>query len=108
KRPVLKLRQEIQRRELDLRSISPKELEIVAGSVLRDYLDCTVRHVGGPGDQGIDLLLVQGKKTHAVQVKRRLSAEKSEGVAVVRSLLGSLVLSKLNRGIVVSTAPRFS
>lgn len=107
-RPVLKLRRELQKREVDLRSISPKELEIVVGSVLRDYLNCTVRHVGGPGDEGIDLLLVQGKCTQAVQVKRRLSSEKAEGVSVVRNLLGSLVLNNLDRGIVVSTAPRFS
>lgn len=106
--PVWKLRREIHRRKLDLRAISPTQLEIVVGSVLRDYLDCTVRHVGGPGDQGIDLLLVQGKNTHAVQVKRRLTSEKAEGVSVVRNLLGSLVLSNLDRGIVVSTAPRFS
>ncbi len=107
-RPVLKLREHIHKRELDLRSISPKELEVVVGSVLRDHLDCRVRHVGGPGDEGIDLLLVQGKTTYAVQVKRRMNTKKAEGVAVVRDLLGSLVLGKLKRGIVVSTAQRFS
>jgi len=106
--PVLKLREHIHKRELDLRSLSPKELEVVVGSVLRDHMDCKVRHVGGPGDEGIDLLLVQGKSTYAVQVKRRINAKKAEGVTVIRDLLGSLVLGKLKRGIVVSTAPRFS
>jgi hypothetical protein len=43
-----------------------------------------------------------------VQVKRRESADRSEGVKTIRDLLGAMVLEKSLKGIVVSTANQFS
>jgi hypothetical protein len=106
--PITALREEIRKRKTDLRSISPKELEVLVGSVFRDYLDCRVHHIGGPSDGGIDLLISESKTPCAIQVKRRANAKSKEGVRVVRDLLGSIVLAEVPKGIVVSTADDFS
>ncbi len=107
-RPVTELRRALARQEAALTSISPKELEVVVGSVFRDFLRCKVKHVGGPGDGGIDLLLLESEKPVLVQVKRRSAPNTRESVVVIRGLLGTMVLEHANRGIVVTTASDFS
>jgi HJR/Mrr/RecB family endonuclease len=76
--------------------------------VFRDYLGYSVKHVGGPGDQGVDLLLSESESPIAIQVKRRMHAKPAELVRVVRDLIGSMILGGILRGIVVSTAENFS
>ena len=106
--PITALRHEIANRNIDLCNISPRDLEILTGSVLRDYLQCKVQHIGGPNDQGIDLLLAEGDTPIIVQVKRRERPDRAEAVSVVRELLGTMVLHGINKGIVVSTVSHFS
>lgn len=105
--PIYELRKQLVRRERTLSSISPREFEVLVGSVLRDFFDCRVHHIGGPSDGGADLLLVEGDETTVVQCKRRLTS-KSEPVRVVRSLLGTMLLRGVNRGIIATTAPALS
>lgn len=104
--PLMALRQELARHESDLRDLSPKTLELLVGSVFRDFFDAEVEHIGRSGDGGIDLLLVRSSSPIAVQVKRRANRT-TESPAVVRELLGAMVLSDLRRGIVVTTADHF-
>jgi hypothetical protein len=87
-------------------------LERLVQSVYRDvYADCDVFHVGGPGDGGFDVLMIRREdpgESYLIQVKRRSSASSVEGVSVVRDLVGAMILEGATRGIVVSTADRFS
>ena len=77
------------------------------GKVFAEFMDCEVIHLGGPNDNGIDLLLVRGSHEYAVQVKRR-ATEKSEAVSGIREFLGAMLLRGSPNGFFVSTAPRFS
>ena len=106
--PISIIRRRIEQKKIDLRSISPKELEILIGSVFRDFFDVKVKYVGGPGDNGIDLLLARGDRNIAVQVKRREGKGTTEGVSTIRDFLGAILLEDYPKGIVVSTAAKFS
>ncbi|MGK8559545.1 restriction endonuclease [Nocardia gipuzkoensis] len=91
-------------------TVTPNYLEKLVARVFREldtYVE--VRHVGRPDDGGVDVILVEDEaRTWLVQVKRRESANSSEGVSTVRNLLGSLVLNKESLGVVVSTADHFT
>ena len=102
------VRQQIARREIDLYSISPTMLEHLVGAVVKDHLGLDVRHVGGPGDEGIDLLVSESANPIAIQVKRRQSHSKIETVSEVRHLLGSMLIKGYKHGILATTAGRFS
>jgi len=106
--PVYELRKQLARKEALVEDMTPRELEIIVGSVFRDFFDVEVFHIGGPGDGGIDLLLVAGEIKHIIQVKRRKKPSKSECVSVVRDLIGSMVLNNIQSGIIVTTASHFS
>jgi restriction system protein len=49
-------------------------------SVFSEFMDCEAIHVGGPNDQGIEVILVQGERHYVVQVKRRQLADAVESV----------------------------
>jgi hypothetical protein len=69
----------------------------------------TRRHPPRPfRDGGLDLLLVQGETNWVVQVKRRRSAGRAEGVDVIRDLVGAMTLAQQRRGIFVTTADRYT
>jgi hypothetical protein len=105
--PLTALRGKIAREEVDLRSLKPRQLELVVGSVFRDYMEAEVKHLGSSGDGGIDLLLVQrDDRPVVVQVKRRCDRA-TESPAVVRELLGAMILQGLKRGIIATTADHF-
>ncbi len=106
--PVDALCRHVMRHPDDLSRISPKKLEELTAYVFRDFMDCEVMHVGGPGDGGIDVLLIQGAARYAIQVKRRLSLKTAEPVRSIREFIGAMVLSGIPRGIFVTSAPRFS
>lgn len=106
--PLSSLRDHLIRHREDIRHISPSQLEDLVGHVFRELLDCEVKHLGGPGDGGIDLLLVTGDATHAVQVKRRINSETAEPVSSIREFLGAMILNGSRNGIFISTAARFS
>jgi ferritin-like protein len=106
--PLTVLRRLIAERQMSLRDLTPRQLERLVGSVFRDFMQCQVTHIGGPGDHGVDLLLVHGAQRAIVQVKRRKRQGLKEGVGTVRDLLGALLLSECKTALLVSTADDFS
>jgi hypothetical protein len=106
--PVDLLQQHLIRHPEALRQVNPRSLEDLVGSIFADFFNCEAIHIGGPGDGGVDLVLVDGDQRRVVQVKRRQSASKAESVAVVREFVGAMVVGGEVEGIVVTTAPSFS
>lgn len=107
-RHIVDVRLEIAKETIDFTNLSPRDLELVVGSVLSDHLNRKVRHVGGPGDRGIDLLVVEDEQPIIVQVKRPMDTDKKVDVSVVRELVGTIVLEGMNKGLVVTTARDFT
>lgn len=91
-----------------LRSLTPRSFELFVGSILRDHFDCQVIHVGGTGDGGVDLVVLLSDDPLLVQVKRRLTPEGAEGVDVVKNLFASVFAAGQHRGMLVTTANRFT
>ena len=94
-----------------LTSAEPVKVEQLVTSALRDIFDrAEVRHVGRSGDGGVDVVIARGgvAKPIVVQVKRRASTDAREGVEAIRELHGVMFRDKLSRGMVVSTASRFT
>lgn len=54
------------------------------------------------------LLIDAEKEKWLIQVKRRGSQRNTEGVGTIRDILGAMVVENALKGIVVSTAERFS
>jgi len=106
--PIESLREHITRHPNQLSQISPARLEKLVGAVFSEYMSCEAIHVGGPHDNGIDLILIDGNRRHVVQVKRRQSQREAEPVSGIREFLGAMVLDGTMKGLFVSTAPRFS
>jgi Restriction endonuclease len=88
-RPLAELRSLIVQGRLDLRDVSPRELERIVTAVFRDALGRPAIHVGGSRDGGVDVLVLDGDPPLAIQVKRRSTAG-SERPAVIRDLIGAL------------------
>lgn len=88
----------------------PTRFEKLVADVFRaNYVNAEVLHVGKPYDRGIDVMLIEADgKQWLIQVKRRESQNKAEGVSTIRDMLGAMVLAGTLQGVVVSTAPRFS
>ncbi len=93
-----------------LHSFTPKRFEKFVADVFRaNYTNAEVLHVGKPYDGGVDVLLIDDSKEQwLIQVKRRESKNHSEGIDTIRNVLGAMHLNGVRRGIVVSTANRFS
>lgn len=91
-----------------LYSVNPYNFEKLIASCFSDYFDCEARHVGGLGDGGVDIVLLDKDDPILIQVKRRQNAEYVEEVKTVRELLGVLLMENSYRGMVVTTANRFS
>ena len=91
-------------------SIEPRRMERLVADLFRaNYGQVEVIHVGKPGDLGIDILFVDaGNAEWLIQVKRRESPESVEGFETLQRLLGTLVLEGKLRGIIATTAKRFS
>ncbi len=106
---IAEVRQQVARRDLSLTDVSPKQLERLVGSIFRDYFGCQVKHIGGPGDEGVDLLLAYGGRVKAVvQVKRRKNSSAIESPAVIRELVGTMVHQDVNLGLLATTAAGIS
>lgn len=89
--------------------LPPTEFEQRVGDVLAEAYGCESVHTGRSGDGGIDLLLFDGEAGPiAVQVKRRQNTGRAEGVEVVRELRGAMVLAAIDRGMIVTSAERFT
>lgn len=101
------IRRRLAQRKVDLCSISPKNLEKLVGAIFRDHFGYDVRHVGGPGDGGVDLLVGETRDPIAIQVKRRVHDTASESVEEVRKLLGAMYIAGYRHAVLASTG-RFS
>lgn len=89
--------------------LSPQAFEQRVADILSATYGCEALHTGKSGDGGIDILLFDSETgAVAVQVKHRRTDGRAEGVAVVRELRGAMVLAGLDRGMLVTTAQRFS
>lgn len=93
-----------------LHSCNPTHFEKIVADVFRaNFTSAEVLHVGQPQDGGVDILLIDtNQEQWLIQVKRRASENSIEGVKTIRDLLGAMVVEGVNKGIVVSTANRFS
>ena len=93
-----------------LNEINPNRLETLVADVFKqNHKHCEVRHVGRPGDLGVDVLFIDNEKTKwLIQVKRREHADKPEGFSTLQSILGTLILADSTHGIIVSTSDSFS
>ncbi len=93
-----------------LHSVDPKLFEKFVADVFRaNYTNAEVIPTGKPNDGGVDVLFIDAeKKQWLIQVKRRGVKRQSEEVSTIRDMLGAMIVEGVYRGIVVSTAPRFS
>ena len=81
--------------------VSPSEFERVVGRSL-EAQGYDVEHVGGRGDQGIDLVGKRGTEFVAVQCKRYGTSEVTPHQ--VREFLGAIVAARATRGVLVTTS----
>ena len=93
-----------------LHFVDPKRFEKFVADVFRaNYTNAEVVHVGKPNDGGVDVLLIDAQEEQwLIQVKRRGVKRQSEEVRTIRDMLGAMIVEGVYRGIIVSTAPRFS
>ena len=106
--PIAALRETLTKSPSLLHEIHPIKCEELVGAVLRDHMDCEVKHVGRTGDGGIDLILISGSTQFVVQVKRRVDPQSTEGIVPIRELIGAMILGEHKNGIFVSTSKTFS
>lgn len=90
--------------------LEPTRLETLVRDIWKaNHRHCEVKHVGGPGDLGVDVLFIDdNERRWLIQVKRRSKANKAEGFSTLQSILGTLALQGERHGIIVSTADYFS
>ena len=108
--PLRELRAYLKKHPNNVAYVNPTVFERLMRDCLRDKYDpCEVVHVGGTADRGIDLILVRlGEGARLVQVKRRSDLTSSEGVKVVRELNGVLFRDNIAKGMVITTASKFT
>ncbi len=108
--PLGELRSYLREHPNDVAFVNPTAFERLMADCLRDKYDsCEVVHVGGTADRGIDLILVRlDEGSRLVQVKRRSDLTSTEGVQVVRELNGVLFRDNIAKGMVITTASRFT
>jgi hypothetical protein len=102
------LLEEVRANPKRLFTMAPKQFELLVGSVLSAFFDCNVYHVGKSRDGGIDLIAIEADRPMMVQVKRRESPDAVEGVEVVRLLFASMFVHAARKGMLITTAQRFS
>jgi hypothetical protein len=106
--PVEVLRRYLARRFIDIRHIHHRKLEEIMADVIRDFFDCEVRLTSPTRDGGYDIYAVISDKPYLIEVKQRTKPDSVEGVGVVRSLLGVMLLNNIPNGMLISTADSFS
>jgi hypothetical protein len=108
--PLDALRDYLRRNPHDMAHVNPEAFERLVGECLKsEYAPCDVIHIGGSGDGGVDLKLVEGNdRVFLIQVKRRSDLASREGVQVVRELNGVLFKEGRAKGMVVTTASGFT
>lgn len=90
--------------------LSPKRMEQLVADIFRaNYNPAEVTHVGQPGDGGVDVLMVEADgREWLIQAKRRKSLDATEGVGVVRNVLGAMVIGDKHYAAIVSNADHFT
>ncbi|MNZ90851.1 hypothetical protein D3C78_1098220 [compost metagenome] len=89
--------------------INPFKAEDIVCEILKDYLDCEVRKVGGRKYGGIDGYVLKGNKLSTlIQIKWRRNKEKAEGVQVIRDVAGTQLIKGVPRSIIVTTKNKYS
>ena len=90
-------------------SINPFKAEDVVVELLRDFLQCEIRKVGGRKDGGIDAYAIKGDKISAlIQIKWRRESGKAEGVEVIRSVAGTQLIKGIPKALVFTTRKKYS
>lgn len=102
------LRHALVRTPLIMHDLTPYATEQLVGDVLRGLHDGEVVHCGRSGDGGVDLMLLQGASTTAIQIKRRRCHDAVEAVAPVRELVAAAQLHGCKAATYVTTASKFS
>lgn len=90
---------------LEQNNFSPQEAEQRLFPILATLLGIdgfSVTHTGGPGDQGIDFLAEKNDQKIAIQQKHYSNRNRSIGISVLHQMLGSMIVQKINRVIMVS------
>lgn len=99
--PIDEIRRYLLAKEDARFSLNPHRLEEVVGAVYKDF-GYHVVVTGSSGDGGIDVVLADSSGIQVgVQVKRYKNRIK---VALLRELLGALVLNGMTRGVFVTTS----
>jgi hypothetical protein len=106
--PVQVLREEVRRHIRRISEVHPRKMEELVGSILAGVHDCEVHYLGYSKDGGIDLILLIGEHRIAVQVKRRESVKKREGVSVIREFLSASLLAGHSDLMFVTSADEFT
>ncbi len=106
--PLHYLFKELKKNNYLINKISPYRFEEIAQYVFESYYNCNVELCGKSGDGGIDLLIVESEEPILVQVKNRENVNSTEGVSTVRDFLGAMFINNARKGIIVSTAKKFS
>jgi len=84
----------------DLNRLTGSQFEALIGSLFKKD-GYTVRHCGGSGDEGIDLVLLMGQEKDVVQCKRWKS---DIGSPVLRDFYGALMHAAARHGFIITTA----
>ena len=92
----------------DIYHIHYKKMEKLVQSVFQEHFNCEVHHCGQSHDRGIDLLMVESEELIPIQVKRRQSSSKTEGVKVIREMMGVMFRDGFSKAKVVTNASHFS
>ena len=108
--PLDSLRQFLKDHPDHVAHVNPHRFELLMAECLKDYFGpCEVIHTGRSGDGGVDIKLVcTDGDTYLVQVKRRTHLDRPEGVRVIRELNGVLFREGQAKGMIITTAERFS
>lgn len=93
----------------DIIKLTPKNAEKIVPVILKDYLNCEVKAIGGVKDGGIDALAIRGENSKLIiQIKWRETSKGSEAVSVVREVGGTLLSRGIPSGLLISTRKQFS
>lgn len=93
----------------DIIKLTPKKAEKIVPVILKDYLKCEVKAIGGVKDNGIDALAIRSDRSKMiVQIKWREKNKGAEAVSVVREVGGTLLSRGIPSGLIISTKNKFS
>lgn len=105
--PINELRSCLDRKAEGLKLTSIDSLKDTVASCMKNFFPCEVIHIGGPGKEGIDTLLIRSDNPFLIQVMRN-GTDSEHRIKVIHELLGILRDENRYQGIVASTKKRFS